>query len=116
MCVILYTEIDGKKILAKNRDRNYKPHIQIIHEIVNGIEIAYIKDIDTGWVEGLNEHGYGLVNATLFHKNKNNKTSKPGTNKDAKSIKLRKRRIKSIKRNKIYNLLFSNKTTAGLKN
>ena len=116
MCVILYTEIDGKKILAKNRDRNYKPHIKIIHEIVNGIEIAYIKDSDTGWVEGLNEHGYGLVNATLFHKNKNNKTSKYDTNKDSKAIKLRKRRIKSIKRNKIYNLLFSNKTTEGLKN
>jgi hypothetical protein len=118
MCVILYTEIDGKKILAKNRDRNYKPHIQIIHEIVNGIEIAYIKDLDTGWVEGLNEHGYGLVNATLLHKNKN-KTGKDGKDgkegKGIKNSKTRKNRIKSIKRNKIYNLLFSNKSPKNLK-
>lgn len=108
MCVILYAEIDGKKILAKNRDRTYKPNIEIIHEIINGIEIAYIKDINSGWVEGLNEHGCGLVNATLLYKNKNNTTDI----KNKQTTKIRKKRIniiKSIKRNKIYNLLFSNK-------
>ena len=65
MCVILCTKIKGKQILAKNRDRAYKPSIEIIHEIVNGIEVAYIKDKNSGWIEGINEKGFGLVNATL---------------------------------------------------
>ena len=65
MCVILCTKINGKQILAKNRDRKYKPHIEIIHEIVNGIEVAYIKDKHSGWIEGINENGFGLVNSTL---------------------------------------------------
>ena len=61
MCVILCTKIDGKQILAKNRDRTYKPLI----EIVNGIEVAYIKDKNSGWIEGINENKFGLVNSTL---------------------------------------------------
>ena len=65
MCVILCTKIDGKQILAKNRDRTYKPLIEIIHEIVNGIEVAYIKDKNSGWIEGINENKFGLVNSTL---------------------------------------------------
>jgi hypothetical protein len=65
MCVILCTEIKGKQILAKNRDRTYKPVIEIIHEIINGIEVAYIKDKKSGWIEGMNENGFGLVNSTL---------------------------------------------------
>jgi len=65
MCVILCTKINGKQILAKNRDRSYKPSIEIIHEIVNGIEVAYIKDKISGWIEGMNENGFALVNSTL---------------------------------------------------
>ena len=65
MCVILYTEINGKKILAKNRDRAYKPSIKIIHELINGVEIAYLKDEKTGWIEGMNANGTGIVNSTL---------------------------------------------------
>jgi len=65
MCVILFKKINGKLILAKNRDRNYKPKIKIIHEIFNGVEIAYIRDLNTEWCEGLNEYGYGIINAAL---------------------------------------------------
>lgn len=65
MCVILYTEINGKKILAKNRDGTHVPKIEIIHEIVNGIEIVYLKDKVTGWVEGFTEKGTALINSTL---------------------------------------------------
>jgi hypothetical protein len=57
--------IDGKQILAKNRDRTYKPQIDIIHEIVNGIEIVYYRDRQTGWIEGMNENGLGVINSTL---------------------------------------------------
>ena len=65
MCVILCTNVNGTQILAKNRDRTYKPSIEIIHEIVNGIEVAYIRDKDSGWIEGMNEYGTGIINSTL---------------------------------------------------
>jgi hypothetical protein len=94
MCVIIYTEIDGKIILAKNRDQVHKPNIEIIHEIINGIEIAYIRDIKTEWVEGMNENGCGIVNATL------------NRNEGKVVIKFKN----SYKKNKIFNILSSNKT------
>jgi hypothetical protein len=65
MCVILYTEIDGKQILAKNRDRAYKPNMAIVHEIINGIEVAYIMDLKSGWIEGINELGTAMVNSSM---------------------------------------------------
>lgn len=65
MCIIILKKNNGKIMLIKNRDRNYKPKIQIIHEIRNGIEIAYIRDMDSEWCEGLNECGVGIVNAAL---------------------------------------------------
>jgi len=86
MCVIVYTTIDNKKILVKNRDRVYKPKIVIIHELVDGVEMAYIKDLKTGWIEGLNGNGIGMVNSTL---NRND-----GKHKIDKSyLKMKKNRI-----------------------
>ena len=77
MCVIFYININGQIILAKNRDRYYKPEIKIYHEIINGIEVVYIKDSKHGWVEGMNEMGTGIVNSTLSNEKKHlHKTSK----------------------------------------
>ena len=66
MCVIFYININGQIILVKNRDRPYKPEIEIIHEIINGIEVVYMKDSKHGWIEGMNEIGNGMVNSTLI--------------------------------------------------
>jgi len=86
MCVIVYTTIDNKRILVKNRDRVYKPNIVIIHELVDGVELAYIKDLKTGWIEGLNGNGIGIINSTL---NRND-----GKHKVDKSyLKMKKNRI-----------------------
>jgi hypothetical protein len=68
MCVIAYININNEKILVKNRDRLYKPIISVIHEIINNIEVVYIYDHITHWVEGMNEHGIGLVNSALMIK------------------------------------------------
>ena len=68
MCLIVYTKINGKKFLIKNRDRGYDPKIEIIHEIIKGIEVVYYKDLITGWNEGMNELGIGLINSTLNNK------------------------------------------------
>ena len=65
-CVIARLTIDGNIILAKNRDRMYAPDLEVIHEIVGGIEIVYMRDTLTDWSEGLNEKGIGVVNASLM--------------------------------------------------
>lgn len=97
MCVILFTSINGKKILAKNRDRIYHPNIEIIHEIIDGNEIVYIYDKKTGWIEGMNEHGNSLLNATLNMKDSN----------ETSYINTRKHVLKK-KKNKIFNALKHN--------
>lgn len=65
MCVVIYINIGNNRIFAKNRDRNYKTNVSIVHEIINGIEIAYIRDHLTEWVEGINENGYCIFNTAL---------------------------------------------------
>ena len=64
-CIVAIGEWDGKRCLLKNRDRNYRPKIRVVHEIRKGVEVAYVYDDLTGWVEGLNEYGIGIVNAAL---------------------------------------------------
>jgi len=95
MCIIVYTEIDGKKILAKNRDRAYRTKIDIINEIVNGIEVAYIRDKITGWIEGMNENGLGVINSTL-------------SASDSKNHKKIKTKALKRKKNVIYKLITDN--------
>lgn len=64
-CVIA-TKVFGKdRVLIKNRDRNYKPKLEIVREIVDGMEIVYMHDLDTDWSEGMNEKGIGIINSAL---------------------------------------------------
>jgi hypothetical protein len=65
-CIIVASTIGDNVILAKNRDRTYKPELEIIRRLVNGVEIAVLHDKLTGWQEGLNAHGIGLVNSALM--------------------------------------------------
>lgn len=65
-CVIAATTIRGNRVLFKNRDRNYAPELKVYHVRVNGVEILYMKDEMTGWIEGINEHGVGIVNSALM--------------------------------------------------
>lgn len=65
-CIIVSKEVGDKFILAKNRDRAYNPELEIIHTIIDGVEVAYLHDIITDWSEGLNEHGIGVVNSALL--------------------------------------------------
>lgn len=65
-CIIVSKEINDKFILAKNRDRAYNPKLQLIHSIVDGVEMVYLQDLATDWSEGMNEYGIGLVNTALM--------------------------------------------------
>ena len=64
-CIVAVGEFGGVKCLFKNRDRNYTPELRIYHTILNGVEVLYMRDETTGWCEGLNEFGIGIVNAAL---------------------------------------------------
>lgn len=102
MCVIIYTKINGKQFLVKNRDRTYTPKIEIIHEIINGMEIVYINDLVTGWREGMNEHGVGLINSSLATRHDDNKSLSEQIKKNPKLLHDYKSKIKG---NTIYNIL-----------
>ena len=65
-CIIISKEVNDKFILAKNRDRAYKPKLEVVHTIINGVEVAYIHDMITDWSEGMNEFGIGIVNSALM--------------------------------------------------
>ncbi len=65
-CVIARCSIKGNVILAKNRDRMYAPDLEVVHEVVNGVEVVYMRDVLTDWSEGMNEKGIGVVNASLM--------------------------------------------------
>jgi hypothetical protein len=65
-CTIAGVRLDSGIVLAKNRDRGYKANVEIIHEIIDDVEIVYWRDIDTDWSEGINEYGIGIVNSSLL--------------------------------------------------
>ncbi len=65
-CIIVGGEIDGNHVLAKSRDRNYHARVEIIRDLLeDGTEIVYFEDLDTGYAEGMNSHGLGVINAAL---------------------------------------------------
>jgi hypothetical protein len=65
-CIIVSKEINDKFILAKNRDRAYKPKLEVVHTLIDGVEVVYLHDIITDWSEGMNEYGIGIVNSALM--------------------------------------------------
>ena len=65
-CIIVAGETEGKNVLAKSRDRNYHARVEIVRDLLDdGTEVVYFQDLDTGYAEGMNSHGLGVVNAAL---------------------------------------------------
>lgn len=59
-------ENDGLSyVLIKHRDRAYNVNCSIVHTVINGVEIAYLRDDDTYWQEGMNDKGICIINASL---------------------------------------------------
>ena len=66
-CIIVGGMSAGNNILVKSRDRNYHARVNIIRRLLpNGTEVVYFTDLDTGYTEGMNSHGIGIVNAALL--------------------------------------------------
>lgn len=82
-CTIVGAKMGDDIILAKNRDRNYYPKIKVVHEMIDGIEVAYMLDLDTDYSEGMNEYGIGIINATL--QAEADEKAKSASKKDKKS-------------------------------
>lgn len=65
-CIIVGGEIDGEHVLAKSRDRNYHARVKIIRDLLDDdTEVVYFEDLDTGYAEGMNSHGLGVINSAL---------------------------------------------------
>ena len=65
-CIIVRKKLGDTIVLAKNRDRPYKPKLEVVHELINGVEVVHLHDIETDWSEGLNEYGVGIINSALL--------------------------------------------------
>lgn len=65
-CVIASVPLKNRIVLFKNRDRNYEPELKVFHDKIDGVEILYVMDNDTGWLEGINEYGICIVNSALM--------------------------------------------------
>ena len=65
-CVVAGVRLGDGIVLAKNRDRGYDAKMEIVHEVVDNVEMVYWHDIDTDWSEGMNEFGIGIVNSSLM--------------------------------------------------
>jgi len=76
-CVISVSNKEDKTILFKVRDRKYIPKLRVYHELVNGVEVLYVKDEITAWIEGVNEYGIGLINSALLVKRDENEGLNP---------------------------------------
>lgn len=67
-CIVAAGSINSDIILAKNRDRMFKPTIQIVRKLSkNGTEMVLMYDKRTKYVEGMNEYGIGIINSTLLN-------------------------------------------------
>jgi hypothetical protein len=65
-CIVAASTIGSNVIIAKNRDRSYNPQVEIVRRLVDNTEVCLFHDMTTGWVEGMNEHGIGILNTALM--------------------------------------------------
>jgi len=65
-CIIVAGSAEGDHVLAKSRDRNYHARVEVVRDLLDdGTEVVYFEDLDTGYAEGMNSHGLGVINAAL---------------------------------------------------
>ena len=65
-CIVVGGQASGENVLVKSRDRNYDANVKIVRDLTDdGVEIVYMIDLDSGYIEGMNSEGIGIINATL---------------------------------------------------
>lgn len=98
-CTIVTGVINDERFLFKNRDRSFKPEHTVIREKIEGTEIVYYSD-QTGWFEGMNEHGVGFAASLLTKKEWKGYKQSYTVTEDPKPVSLRRKTYKRY--NKIY--------------
>ena len=69
MCVVIAKHLpEYGWVIAKNRDRNYKPVVSIKQSNRNGVQRLYMHDDKTRYTEGVNEHGVAILSASIMVK------------------------------------------------
>ena len=69
MCVVVAKYLpEYGWVLAKNRDRNYKPVVSIKQSNRNGVQRLYMQDDKTRYTEGVNEFGVAILSASIMVK------------------------------------------------
>lgn len=69
MCVVVAKFLpDLGWVLAKNRDRNYKPVISMKQSHRKNVERLYMQDDKTRYTEGVNEYGVAILSASVMVK------------------------------------------------
>ena len=76
-CIVAGGALQDKMILVKNRDRSYEATVSIVRKLSkDGTEMVLMYDKNSRFVEGMNEYGIGIINATL----RNREDSQPMNN------------------------------------
>lgn len=65
-CIIAGKIFDDGTFLTKNRDRTYIPSLTIYRILKKDLEVVVVYDKVTGWAEGMNSNGVGIVNTALI--------------------------------------------------
>lgn len=92
MCVVACTYLkDLGWVIAKNRDRNYKPIVRIRKSFRRDVERLYIWDERTKYTEGINEFGVAIVSASVTVKEDEAEGTQALQNRKDKSIKIKNR-------------------------
>lgn len=87
MCVVIAKHLpDHGWVLAKNRDRNYKPVISMKQSHRKGIERLYMQDDKTRYTEGVNEHGVAIVSASVMVKKDEKEGAASGSDDQSQRI------------------------------
>ena len=69
MCVVIAKHLpEYGWVIAKNRDRNYKPVVSIKQSNRNGVQRLYMHDDKTRYTEGVNEYGVSILSASIMVK------------------------------------------------
>lgn len=85
MCIIMAKYIPTLGwVGVKNRDRGYRPVINIRRSNLDDIERMLLWDETTKYTEGLNEHGVAIISASMatINDEKQNTGTNEGTSKD----------------------------------
>ncbi len=92
MCVVACTYLkDLGWVIAKNRDRNYKPIIKIRKSFRRDIERLYIWDERTKYTEGINEFGVAIVSASVTVKEDEAEGTQALQNRKDKQVQIKNR-------------------------